>query len=183
MNKKDRILLNVVDEEFYQEKCNNWHSNGMVMMNYHNRSSAGYQFSVGRKDHQLVKQLKIKCAIHNKWMRDACIKHNWTMERSWQTLKRVTCMARGPRAKHAKALGYYPRAFDQNLPHKFAQYFDIYYIDDTHNTWMFNNRQEDKIAAQQLENELAEILASEVDNVAAKAKIITKIKELRKGDK
>tara|TARA_B100001063_G_scaffold44339_1_gene38093 strand:+ start:222 stop:518 length:297 start_codon:yes stop_codon:yes gene_type:complete len=38
----------------------------------------------------------------------------------------VKCQARGPRAKIARALGRYPRAFDQSLPLKYAERMDVY---------------------------------------------------------
>ena len=39
---------------------------------------------------------------------------------------RVTLHARGPRAEYAKALGRHPRAFDRELPMKFAERIDVY---------------------------------------------------------
>ena len=39
---------------------------------------------------------------------------------------RVTLHARGPRAEYAKALGRHPRAFDRELPMKFAEKIDVY---------------------------------------------------------
>ena len=39
---------------------------------------------------------------------------------------RVTLHARGPRAENAKALGRHPRAFDRELPMKFAERIDVY---------------------------------------------------------
>lgn len=180
MNKLNKVILNPLDYDGNEwptlgHEMSNWPEYGCVMMNFHNRSSSGYQFSVGSKDHILVKQLKIKCAEHNKWIRETARKHNWMLNNSWQSLKRVSLKARGPRAKHAKAMGYHPRAFDQALPHEFAKYFDVYYVDDTYNTWMFNHRQNDKLEYQKLERQLEEILETE----DAKAKIIAKMKELK----
>ena len=67
------------------------------------------------------------------------------MNNSWITLMRVSCMARGPRARHAKAMGYHPRAYDQSLPHRFAKYFDVYYHRDTYANWMFNCKKDEVI--------------------------------------
>lgn len=39
---------------------------------------------------------------------------------------RVTLHARGPRAEYARALGKHPRAFDRELPMKFAERIDVY---------------------------------------------------------
>ena len=39
---------------------------------------------------------------------------------------RVTLHARGPRAEYAKALGRHARAFDRELPMKFAERIDVY---------------------------------------------------------
>ena len=39
---------------------------------------------------------------------------------------RVTLHARGPRAEYAKASGMHPRAFDRELPMKFAERIDVY---------------------------------------------------------
>ena len=39
---------------------------------------------------------------------------------------RTTLHARGPRAEYARALGKHPRAFDRELPMKFAERIDVY---------------------------------------------------------
>lgn len=39
---------------------------------------------------------------------------------------RIIPVGRGPRAKHAKALGRWARSFDTRLPRKYAEYFAIY---------------------------------------------------------
>lgn len=38
----------------------------------------------------------------------------------------VKCQARGPRTKHARADGKYPRAYDQSLPLRHADSVDVY---------------------------------------------------------
>jgi len=174
MKSKNNIILAPTN---YQGE--NWAHHGMVMMNHENRGSTRYMFSVGEKDNPLLLGLKRKCAAHNKYIRSRAYKYGWDMNDSWITLMRVSLMARGPRAIHAKAMGYHPRAYDQSLPHKFAKYFDVYYHKDTHANWMFNYRKEDRMEKAKLEAELEEVLACESNNNAEKAKIIAKMKELR----
>ena len=174
MKSKNNIILAPTN---YQGE--NWAHHGMVMMNHENRDSTRYMFSVGEKDNPLLLGLKRKCAAHNKYIRSRAYKYGWDMNDSWITLMRVSCMARGPRAIHAKAMGYHPRAYDQSLPHKFAKYFDVYYHRDTYANWMFNYRKEDRMEKAKLEAELEEVLACESNNNAEKAKIIAKMKELR----
>tara|TARA_B100000575_G_C22964148_1_gene556847 strand:- start:372 stop:692 length:321 start_codon:yes stop_codon:yes gene_type:complete len=38
----------------------------------------------------------------------------------------VKCQGRGPRTKHARADGRYPRAYDQSLPLRHAERLDVY---------------------------------------------------------
>jgi len=85
-------------------------------------------------------------------------------------------MARGPRARHAKAMGYHPRAYDQSLPHRFAKYFDVYYHRDTYANWMFNCKKDEVIEKEKMKAEYTEILLKEEVLKNKKAYILTKIK-------
>ena len=154
----------------------NWAESGMVMMNHEARGSERYMFSVGSKDNPLLLSLKRKCAAHNKHIREMAYKYNWDMNDSWITLMRVTLKARGPRAIHAKAIGYHPRSFDQSLPHKFAKYFDVYYHRDTYANWMFNCKKDEVIEKEKMKAEYTEILLKEEVLKNKKAYILTKIK-------
>ena len=173
MESKNNIILAPMSANNLRNK--NWAESGMIMMNHEARSSTRYMFSVGNKDNELLLSLKRKCAAHNKYIREMAYKYEWDMNDSWITLMRVSLKARGPRAIHAKAIGYHPRSFDQALPHEFARYFDVYYHKDTYNNWVFNCKKEEKIALKQLESELDEMLTQE----KAKDLLIAKIKELK----
>ncbi len=174
MKSKDNIILAPTDY-----KGANWPEHGMIMMNHENRCSNSYKFSVKDKNDPLILALKKRCVEHNKYTRKTAYKYGWNMNDGWLSLRRITLKARGPRAIHAKAMGYHPRAYDQSLPHRFAKYFDVYYHEDTHANWMFNYRKEDRMEKAKLEAELEEVLACESNNNAEKAKIIAKMKELR----
>ena len=171
MKSKNNIILAPTN---YQGE--NWAHHGMVMMNHENRGSTRYMFSVGEKDNPLLLGLKRKCAAHNKYIRSRAYKYGWDMNDSWITLMRVSCMARGPRAIHAKAMGYHPRAYDQSLPHKFAKYFDVYYHKDTHANWIFNCNKEERIEKERMKAEYTEILLKEEVLKNKKAHILSKIK-------
>ena len=91
----------------------------------------GYRFTVSSKTDKDLLALKENVKRYNKRARDYIRAvynnfqgnppHGYGME-----ILRVTLMARGPRAKFAVADYGFARAYDQTLPHKYAQTFDVY---------------------------------------------------------
>ena len=135
----------------------NYLGHNEIKMNHEKRGSLMYRFTVSHKKHPLVLDLKKKAAKHNAHARKFALKHNWELG-NWNSLMRVRLMPRGPRVKHALADGHNRRYYDQYLPHKHAEYFDVYYADDGHNTWLFNakvriKKSMDKIVELQEENQ------------------------------
>lgn len=63
----------------------------------------------------------------------------------YQPLHRVRLMARGPRAVHAIANGLYPRSWDSFIPHKYAEYFDVYRGSDSHAMYKFRDQIENNL--------------------------------------
>ena len=120
-----------------------------------NRTS-DYMFTVTSKDDQNILRLKRDVRIHNKHIRDFTrkMKEKYGVDRAlkyleYSTLRRVRLMARGPRAVHAVADGYFARSYDQTLPHKYAESFDVYAGDDSTAMYHFYNEIKDGITQAQ----------------------------------
>lgn len=101
--------------------------------NYDNRSSFDYIFSVYTKDDPDLIALKKRVAENNKFIRTFARRHKNV--RDSIVFKKVRLMARGPRRIWAKQdfqysrFGTYPQ-YDASLPHKYAEYFDVYCGED-----------------------------------------------------
>ena len=107
-----------------------------------------YMFSVKTKDDPMLLALKEDIARHNKWVRDyirevaktSSIETTLEYLGGYRSLRRVRLMSRGPRAVYAKLEGLYPRAYDSFIPHKYAEYFDVYAGEDSHAMYWFRDQ-------------------------------------------
>lgn len=92
--------------------------------NFGNRETFAYKFSVYTKDDADLIALKKRVRENNELSRRRARRLN-TVEYSPKILK-VVLMARGPRTIWAKQEQRHPRTYDTYLPHKYADYFDVY---------------------------------------------------------
>ena len=96
--------------------------------NFGNRETFAYKFSVYTKDDADLIALKKRVRENNELSRRRARRLN-TVEYSPKILK-VVLMARGPRTIWAKQEQRHPRTYDTYLPHKYADYFDVYCSED-----------------------------------------------------
>lgn len=110
--------------------------------NMDNRFSFDYRFSVTTKtDDDLISLRKMISEFNERYrkgsrMRGKCLTGS---------LLRVSIMARGPRAVHARRDYNYPgaaRAYDSSLPHQYAEYFDVYVHEDSDAMYYFRKELE-----------------------------------------
>lgn len=102
-----------------------------------NARTPGYRFTVYSKQDADLLALKENLRRHNILARD----YIRSVYKSWgehpkhgygMKIERVKLMGRGPRTKPAMQDYGFPRAYDQNLPHKHATHWDVYQGEDTY---------------------------------------------------
>ena len=99
--------------------------------------TTGYRFTVYSKNDEQLLNLKENIKRHNIMARQ-CIRDvykHWGghPEHGYHTkIERVKLMGRGPRSVHSINDFGHARAYDQNLPHKYATHWDVYQGEDTY---------------------------------------------------
>ena len=116
----------------------------------------GYVFSVISKDDPGLVALRAEVKRHNKTSRKL-LREYWESRGKMPdvcdgcySIQRVSIMARGARAKWAKKDGLYPRSYDSSLPHKYAEYFDVYRNIDSYAMYNFRREQSEGFSLHQL---------------------------------
>ena len=102
----------------------------------------GYRFTVTSKSDPSLLALKENCKRFNiharQYLRDMFERNGeFNVKAYMPHIMRVSLMARGPRSAPALRDYGYARAYDQNLPHKHAKAFDVYYAEDTYAMYRF----------------------------------------------
>jgi hypothetical protein len=102
--------------------------------NFDNRSTMAYRFSVYTKDDKDLIALKERVKKNNELVRTRSRKHGFV----YGEILRIRLMSRGPRRIWAKQdfdhPSYYSGTFgqyDAYLPHRYAEYFDVYVDQDS----------------------------------------------------
>ena len=115
-----------------------------------------YRFSVLTKSDPDLLALKSDVKKHNAEVRARVrdVLETRGKERAMEYLNlcqlhRVRLMARGARAKHARANGLNPRAWDSFIPHEYAEYFDVYRGSDSNAMYWFRDQIETGVTPSQ----------------------------------
>ena len=75
---------------------------------------------------KVVKVINKEAKTQDEWDRQRSYFNNSYKEPTKSPRYRVKCQGRGPRAKHAKAAGLHPRAYDRSIPLSVAERMDVY---------------------------------------------------------
>lgn len=96
--------------------------------NFNNRSSFAYRFSIYDKTDKDFVALKKLVHENNKRCREFA--RRFGVVNDYTKLQRIRLMARGPRKIWSMQDYNCSHAYDQSLPHKYAEYFDVYVDED-----------------------------------------------------
>ena len=113
--------------------------------------SDAYRGTVLSKRDPSLRQLKADVQARNKharkYIKDYFAKYGKMPK--FMGIERVQLMARGPRTKHAIHDYGMPRAYDQNLPHKYATHYDVYVRRDSYAEWLLDYQLERNLTPSQ----------------------------------